>query len=486
MSRSGQPAVGQRVVINPALPETPQLAPVGPGLGRVFYVDDASGDDASDGLSPATAWRSIERVNGASIQPGDSILFKRGGLWQGSKFEVPAGGAEGRPVTIGAYGSGEMPVISVAGTDKDTALLVAGKDYVTIQQIDVRGGFASIGVYGSDHMIIEDCRAGADASVGIWIGEKEWPPIKEASDHGIIRRCVIDSNYAPGKEHPEDGIHMRNGANHWLVYENELYGWGHTAISLWQYAEHRTVSFNRFFQNYITAERAPYGRAFEIKGGEGGAQYNEFYLNIVQRTSVRNQIGSDHNRVYYNIVDTVANSSYVSWATGQAFDVGQGSTGEDDATHHNQVQNNVMWDCDEPGIVLRSVQQEWAMYDNEITNNIIINCGSNSQEHPGSFKLWVDDKPAFRNNRFIGNLLIQPGTDVVLYRGQAMPAAAFNARSGTAGDSIAFNRQVDPDAAGPEVQAVIAGYKSVCTPQSVVELARDPEGRLFPICVPGQ
>lgn len=56
-------------------------------------MDDASGDDASDGLSPATAWRSIERVNGASVQPGDSILFKRGGLWQGSKFEVPAGGA---------------------------------------------------------------------------------------------------------------------------------------------------------------------------------------------------------------------------------------------------------------------------------------------------------------------------------------------------------------------------------------------------------
>lgn len=47
---------------------------------RAYYVDNTTGNDTNDGLLQTTAWRTISKVNNASLRPGDSILFKRGGF----------------------------------------------------------------------------------------------------------------------------------------------------------------------------------------------------------------------------------------------------------------------------------------------------------------------------------------------------------------------------------------------------------------------
>lgn len=76
-------------------------------FGTVYYVSP-NGNDQNDGLSPQTAWASIQRVNTAEIQPGDQILWERGGIWRGILRPHP--GQPGHPVTYGAYGTGEKPV----------------------------------------------------------------------------------------------------------------------------------------------------------------------------------------------------------------------------------------------------------------------------------------------------------------------------------------------------------------------------------------
>ena len=76
---------------------------------RTFHVDAAAGDDARDGLTPQTAWRTLAKVNGAALEPGDSVLFCRGGVWRGQM--VPRSGASGRPITYGAYGEGAKPAL---------------------------------------------------------------------------------------------------------------------------------------------------------------------------------------------------------------------------------------------------------------------------------------------------------------------------------------------------------------------------------------
>lgn len=68
-----------------------------------YYVSP-KGNDKNDGLSPKTPWASIDRVNKAKeIQPGDSVLWKRGGLWRG--IVMSHSGEPGNPVYYGAYGS---------------------------------------------------------------------------------------------------------------------------------------------------------------------------------------------------------------------------------------------------------------------------------------------------------------------------------------------------------------------------------------------
>ena len=76
---------------------------------KTCYVDATQGDDARDGLTPATSWRSLPRVNKAALQPGARVLFRRGQVWRGQL--VPQSGDETGVVTYGAFGEGEKPLL---------------------------------------------------------------------------------------------------------------------------------------------------------------------------------------------------------------------------------------------------------------------------------------------------------------------------------------------------------------------------------------
>ncbi len=68
-----------------------------------FYVSN-SGDDANDGRSPETAWKTLDKINDPeSVCENCNILFERGGLWRGF-IRVPHSG-----ITYSAYGVGMKP-----------------------------------------------------------------------------------------------------------------------------------------------------------------------------------------------------------------------------------------------------------------------------------------------------------------------------------------------------------------------------------------
>lgn len=79
---------------------------------RTFYISSSSGNDANDGLTPARAWRSITKVNATNLVAGDTVLFKRGDVFEG---EITSeSGSVGKPIVFMAYGAGNNPVISGA------------------------------------------------------------------------------------------------------------------------------------------------------------------------------------------------------------------------------------------------------------------------------------------------------------------------------------------------------------------------------------
>jgi hypothetical protein len=77
--------------------------------GRTFFVSATSGNDRHDGRSPQSPWRILDRVNTADLKAGDRVLFRRGETWRGTL--VPRSGRQGAPITYGAYGEGDKPLL---------------------------------------------------------------------------------------------------------------------------------------------------------------------------------------------------------------------------------------------------------------------------------------------------------------------------------------------------------------------------------------
>jgi hypothetical protein len=111
-------------------------------LLSTFYVSP-TGNDSNNGLSSASAWQTIARVNqqaAAGLQPGQQILFQGGATFSGNlALGSQDSGAAGNPVTIGTYGSGAATLSAGTGT----GLLVNGASYVAISNLVLVGSSSS-------------------------------------------------------------------------------------------------------------------------------------------------------------------------------------------------------------------------------------------------------------------------------------------------------------------------------------------------------
>ncbi|MEM6333243.1 MAG: hypothetical protein AAF823_07895 [Planctomycetota bacterium] len=91
------------------LPWSPQIDP--PVAGRVFYVHASSGDDAADGRSPQTAWRTLQAAVDR-VQPGDALIVGPGSYYQPTLRVRDRAGTAQRPIYIRAEPLGEATVSS--------------------------------------------------------------------------------------------------------------------------------------------------------------------------------------------------------------------------------------------------------------------------------------------------------------------------------------------------------------------------------------
>src|SRR5580693_1499568 len=76
-----------------------------------YYVSSGAGSDSNNGTSAATPWQTIAHVNAQTFSPGDSILFKRGDVWNES-LAPASSGSSGNPITFDAYGTGAAPTLT--------------------------------------------------------------------------------------------------------------------------------------------------------------------------------------------------------------------------------------------------------------------------------------------------------------------------------------------------------------------------------------
>lgn len=104
--------------------------------GTIYYVDSEGGNDGNDGMSASAAFKTLDKVNSITLKAGDSILLKRGSIFDGQHLAPKGRGTEEKHILISAYGEGNMPVIN-ANREYREALLIENMEYVDVTGIEV-------------------------------------------------------------------------------------------------------------------------------------------------------------------------------------------------------------------------------------------------------------------------------------------------------------------------------------------------------------
>jgi len=134
-------------------------------FAKNYYVKPG-GSDSNDGLSHATAWKSVSKVNSFGFNTGDDVYFLSGGKWMNQQLNVDWSGTTSNRAVIGAYymNSGNEIVGVPAGTKKPTfdenwpasGATITTADYYS-GLIDVRG----------DHVTVQDVRISNSIKNGV-------------------------------------------------------------------------------------------------------------------------------------------------------------------------------------------------------------------------------------------------------------------------------------------------------------------------------
>lgn len=98
-----------------------------------YYVSP-SGNDAADGCSTTTPWKSLAKLNATTFTAGNQILFLRGGTWAG-QLAPQGSGSTSAPIVVSAYGSGAAPLLAGGGVAA-TVYLHDQHDW-TIQNVEI-------------------------------------------------------------------------------------------------------------------------------------------------------------------------------------------------------------------------------------------------------------------------------------------------------------------------------------------------------------
>lgn len=103
-----------------------------------YYIDATGGSDSNNGTSSGTAWQTLAHATNQTFISGDSILLKRGEVWN-ETFTIHWNG-----VILDAYGSGELPIIDCQQTRRYAVLNTTATNTIT-RNLHLKNGGGSTG-----------------------------------------------------------------------------------------------------------------------------------------------------------------------------------------------------------------------------------------------------------------------------------------------------------------------------------------------------
>lgn len=83
----------------------------------LYYVSSLNGNDNNDGLTPESAFKTLDKINGLQINADDKILLEKGSVFENEFLHLKGCGDINRgPIEIASYGEGDrLPFINTNG-----------------------------------------------------------------------------------------------------------------------------------------------------------------------------------------------------------------------------------------------------------------------------------------------------------------------------------------------------------------------------------
>ncbi len=117
-----------------------------------YYIDSENGDDSNPGVFINAPWKSYIHLSNVKINPGDSILLKRGCVFNVS-LELTLNGSENQRIVFSCYGDAALSLPVINGNGKELyGLLLKNSSFCIVENIEITNtgegrGANRMGVY---------------------------------------------------------------------------------------------------------------------------------------------------------------------------------------------------------------------------------------------------------------------------------------------------------------------------------------------------
>ena len=103
---------------------------------RAYYFDAIAGSDTNDGTQTAP-WKNLTKLDSVVISPGSQILLMAGSTWTGQRLKFSGSGAEGNPIIVDKYGTGQKPLLAGNGLIGDGIVNLYNQSYIEINNLEI-------------------------------------------------------------------------------------------------------------------------------------------------------------------------------------------------------------------------------------------------------------------------------------------------------------------------------------------------------------
>ena len=311
------------------------------GNNRVYYIDQLNGNNANSGTNPDSAWAAISKLVEIEIQPGDSILFHGGQVFEGTIQLKNWNGNTEKRILISSYGEGNA---TISGVDSEafiadscsyieiknfyftgagrkngnttSGVVILNSQNISVDSVNV-SGFQKAGLKISDSQNIRITRVHAfdNGFTGILTGEAYHDPFQLLSKNIYIGYCTTENN--PGDptildNHSGSGILISGTDSAVVEYclaKNN--GWdqpweGNGPIGIWAYHSNNVIIQHCIAHSNKTNPKGWDGGGFDFDGGVTNSvmQYNLSYNNMGPGYGLYQYSGAakwENNIIRYNI-----------------------------------------------------------------------------------------------------------------------------------------------------------------------------------------